>query len=313
MDPDFSSYSPPRASRRWISRRTGQDLDRLWLALRRGFHRSPLGSEIFLSLRGVDLLACALIPGRGYSILGQVFLGRVFLGGWAACGLLALALLPHELLLGWMVGGMASCHASGLGFLLLRQIEASEGSPPRLTHRILVPLACWAIYAMAVYWPGFGLFRRTVANPLHLVTENRSIVFNPSVRRDEVQRGDLIAFHSTGFRVQAAGQVPILAAEGPMLGRVVGLPGDRVEFGPRGVRVNGRAQPRLDTMPTEGGLEVEAGHWLVWPTVRIQVNNAPGLDMASLGAAFSRISRVEQSEFLGRAYNRWFLQRQDLP
>jgi len=312
MDREPSSYYPPRASERWISPRSGQAIDRAWLALRRAFFRSPLGAEAFLSLSGIDLLLCLLVPGRGYSILGHHLLGRLFLGGWAVCGLMAFAFLPSELMLGWAIGGMASCHASGVGFLLLRQVEDAEGSPPRLHLRIAVPFVCWLAFAALVYWPGFGLVRRNLANPLRITVEDRTVVFNPRARPGDVHRGDLVAFHSPGFSIGGNGQIPVRAAEGPMLGRVVGLPGDRVEFTPKSVRVNGRAGPRESTMPLEGTVVVEKGAWMVWPTVRLRVNNAGGQDTASITAAFLMISRVPQGDFLGRAYDRWFFRRQDL-
>ncbi len=310
MDSESSSYYPPRAGRRWIPSRLGQSIDRLGLALRRMWWSSPLGHGVGLELTGFQWLLASLIPGRGYALLGQRTLGRVFLAGWWLCAAATLILLCHPTM-GWFMGGMASCHASGLAFLMLRQRESNQGHPAGLAERILLPLVCWAIYYSLVYLPAFDQFRSRVANPLKITTEDRTVVFNPRVRVADVQRGDSIAFRQDGFRVQPEGGIPWVFAQGPILGRVFGLPGDRIAFTAKSVRVNGRDLPRLAGMPTEGELAVEAGHWFVWPTVRV-----PGQGVVAGGVrrdaeapfaeAFLRMSTVRHSDFLGRAYGRWF-------
>ena len=317
MDFESSSYYPPRAGRRWISPRLGQSLDRLGLTLRRLWWSSPLGQGMGLELTGFQWFLAALIPGRGYSLLGQRTLGRVFLAGWWFCAVATLILLCHPTM-GWFMGGMASCHSSGLAFLMLRQRESNLGHPARLTERILMPLAIWAIYYSLVYLPGFDQFRRRVANPLVITTEDRTVVFSPRVRAAEVQRGDSIAFHQEGFRIQPPGDNPWVFREGPILGRVFGLPGDRIVFTPKSVRVNGRDVPRLEGMPIEGEQVVKPGQWFVWPTVRVprQGPMVAGVRRnadAPFAEAFHRMSAVRHSDFLGRVYGRWFFHDQTQP
>lgn len=307
MDSESSSYYPPRARHRWISPRLGQAVDRLGLALRRTWRGSVLGRDMGLELTGFQWFLAMLIPGRGYAILGQQALARLFLAGWWVCALATLILLCHPAM-GWALGGMASCHSSGLAFLLLRQREMRLGHAASLADRILLPLVCWGICYALVYLPAFDQFRRHVANPLRITTEDRTVVFNPRVRAAAVQRGDSIAFHQEGFRVQPAGDNPYVFAAGPILGRVFGLPGDRIAFTPRSVRVNGRDLPRLSGMPIEGEQVVEPGQWFVWPTVRVPrvVGGALRGAEGAYAEAFLRMSTVRHSDFLGRAYGRWF-------
>lgn len=317
MDSESSSYYPPRAGRRWISPRLGQSLDRLVLALRRMWWSSPLGRGIGLELTGFQWFLAALIPGRGYALLGQRTLGRVFLAGWWLSAVATVILLCHPTM-GWFLGGMASCHSSGLAFLMLRQHEANQGHPASLAERILLPLVCWAIYYWLVYLPGFDQFRLRVATPLRITTEDRAVVFNPRVRAAEVQRGDSIAFHQEGFRIQPEGDNPWVFAQGPILGRVFGLPGDRIVFTPKLVRVNGREVPRLEGMPMEGEQVVEPGQWFVWPTVRVprqgvMVGGVRRNADAPFAEAFHRMSAVRHSDFLGRVYGRWFFHDQTQP
>lgn len=310
MDSESSSYYPPRAGRRWVSPRLGQAMDRLGLAIRRMWRSSPLGHGVGLELTGFQWLLASLIPGRGYALLGQRTLGRVFLAGWWLCAAATLILLCHPTM-GWFMGGMASCHSSGLAFLMLRQREANQGHPAGLAERILLPLVCWAIYYSLVYLPAFDQFRRHVANPLRITTEDRTVVINSRILAAEVQRGDSIAFHQERFRIQPPGDYPRVFAPGPILGRVFGLPGDRIAFTPKAVRVNGRDLPRLPGMPMEGEQVVEPEQWFVWPTVRapregIMMGGVRRLADDSFAEAFLRMSAVRHSDFLGRAYGRWF-------
>jgi len=318
MDSESSSYYPPRAGRRWISPRLGQSLDRLGLTLRRMWWSSPLGQGMRL-VTGFQWFLAALIPGRGYALLGQRTLGRVFLAGWWFCAVATLILLCHPTM-GWFLGGMASCHSSGMAFLMLRQHEANQGHPAGLAERILLPLVCWAIYYWLVYLPGFDQFRLRVATPLRITTEEQTMaaVFNPRVRVSKVERGDLIAFHQEGFRIQPDDEIAWVFAPGPTFGRVFGLPGDRIVFTPKSVRVNGRDVPRLEGMPMEGEQVVEPGQWFVWPTVRVprqgpMVAGVRRNPDAPFAEAFHRMSAVRHSDFLGRVYGRWFFNDQTQP
>lgn len=318
MDSESSSYYPPRAGRRWISPRLGQSLDRFGLSIQRLWRSSPLGQWMRL-VTGFQWFLAALIPGRGYALLGQRTLGRVFLAGWWLSAVATVILLCHPTM-GWFLGGMASCHSSGLAFLMLRQQEANQGHPASLAERILLPLVCWAIYYWLVYLPGFDQFRLRVATPLRITTEDQTMaaVFNPRVRVSKVERGDLIAFHQEGFRIQPQEEIAWVFAPGPTFGRVFGLPGDRIVFTPKLVRVNGREVPRLEGMPMEGEQVVEPGQWFVWPTVRVprqgvMVGGVRRNAGAPFAEAFHRMSAVRHSDFLGRVYGRWFFHDQTQP
>ena len=307
MSPNTTSYYPPRAQDRWLPRNVGRRIDRAGVWLRVQLARSPLGTPMVLSLTGAEFLLCLLIPGEPYRRLGQRALGNVFLIGWLVCGLGVLFFLDSSTGLGWMVSGMASCHASGLGFLALREREASRGYPEGLAGKILIPMIAWALCAFLIYWPGYKLFETTVARPLFIPAENRSVIFNSLARPSDLQRNDLVAYKNENFRVYGGRRL----AGGLMMGRVIGLPGDRVEFGARRIRVNGHDVERLPTMPTRGDLVVASDEWLVWPTVKL-----PGFETADADAMsdlYLPLAHVPQQNFVGRAFHRWFFQRQDQP
>lgn len=313
MDPELSNYYPPRASDRWVSRWTGNRLERWRLGLLRAFRNSPLGRTAVASLSGAEFLGVLAVPGRGYAVLGQPLLARVFLVGWAVCLGVAVVFLPSSMILGWAVGGLASTHSSGPAFVVLRQVESGNGAPPPWRHRILVPLALWALYAIAVYWPLHAWVGRHWAHTLEVVGSGQTVVVRPEKDPSSLRRGETVAFHQEGFRLFNRGGVPVQVAAGPMFGRLIGFPGDVLEFGTNGVRVAGRHFPPMPGMPVEGRLEVEKDQWIVWPTVRLQLMNNMGLDDSTVYEAFKEISKVDRGEFLGPAYGTWFFQRQDFP
>jgi hypothetical protein len=313
MDPEISDYYPPRASDRWMSRWTGNRMERWRLGLLRAFRNSPLGRTSVASLSGAQFLWVLAVPGRGYGALGHPLLARLFLTGWAVCLGVAVVFLPVSAILGWAVGGMASAHSSGPAFVLLRQIESNLGAPPPWRHRLMLPLALWAVYAAAVYWPLHGWVGRHWAHPLEVVGTGQTLVFRPEKDPSRLSRGETVAFHQEGFRLSGRGGLPVLVGAGPIFGRLIGFPGDVLEFQTNGVRVAGRLFSNLPGMPTSGRIDVEKGQWIVWPSVDLRVMNNGGLDESTVSDAFLEISRVDRGEFLGPAYGWWFFWRQDLP
>lgn len=312
MNPEFSSYYPPRAQDRWLPRAFGPRIDRLRVWLRVQFSRSPLATPIVLTLTGPALLRCLLLPGEPYRALGQSTLGRIFFIAWWVWALVMLVFLPSQTVVGLAVSGMTSCHASGLGFLYLRDREAEQGYPVGLLGKTVAPLVAWLLCAFLIYWPGYKLFEYAVARPLYLPAENRSVVFNSLARAQDIREGDLVAYKMDGFRQYAGGEVPVNVRGGLMLGRVIGLPGDRIEFGPDRIHVNGHSAERSTTMPTAGGVKVAPGTWVIWPAVNMRLYNF-NLGAQNLQDAFLRLANVPQQNFIGRAFHRWFFQRQDQP
>jgi signal peptidase I len=313
MDPQFSSYYPPRAQERWTPVELGSRMDRLGVWLRRVFERSPFGSQTILSLTGTEFLLCLFVPGYAYGRLRHRALGWGFFGVWWVAGLCVLVLLGRETVTGWALGAMTSCHASGIGYLLLREREASREQPVGLWTKVWLPTAVWFACAALIYWPGFRVFQDAVARPLRIPGEDRLIIVNSRTQAPAVTRNDLIAYQSDEFRLGAAGGLPVVVRGGWMIGRVIGTPGDKVEFGANRVLLNGRSQARQAWMPTSGGFRVEADQWFIWPTVDLRLVNNQQLSEDTVQEAFLRLARVPQENFVGRAFNRWFFHRQDIP
>jgi hypothetical protein len=321
MDSEASSYYPPRAGQRILPHRLALALERLAVRFRRVLRRLP-GVSFAVTLTGEQLLLSFLIPGYAYTVLGRRRLAQGLAGLWLVSGLMLLILLGHEWTAGWALGSMVSAHTSGLGMLLLREWERNPEAPAiSWKHRLAVPLVAWSACAALVYWPAYNGFQRFVAKPVRV--NGRLYVINPRANREEVKRGTVIAYKFHGWR---AGEM--VMEDGLGVGEVIGMPGDRLEFGPASLVVNGDAprQPESSMpqaadrlaarptwqpfMPQEGEVVVPAEGWFVWPRLGAWVH---GVDPAVVRQMYLREAQVLQADYLGRPFKRWFFHRQDTP
>ncbi len=293
MDPNFSSYYPPRASDRWIPKGWSQALDRIYLWIKRGWLFAPASES--LSLQSFDLILGALIPGYGYSLVGQRRLGQLMFSGWVVCGLLLVIFLASSFT-GYLLIAMTSCHANGVGTLWMQCLKAIKKQKLSLAFQILIPLVCFGVYLVLLYQPAFKGFQNTLASPQRIVPLNKSVLINPRVAAFELRRGDFIAFHHAEIRTGN-----FLLRRGLLTGRVLALPGDRIEFTPHSVSINGQSLRREPSMPTEGKIVLRGKQWFVWPTVQFD-----GLDPLHFAV-------VDQTALMGRAYDRWCFFKQNLP
>lgn len=297
MDPNFSNCYPPRASDRWIPKVWSQALDRIYLRVKWDRFFDPLSTS--LSLSKFDLILGALIPGYGYSLVGQRRLGQLMLSGWVVCGLLLVMFLAPSFT-GYLLIAMTSCHANGAGTLWVQCLKAIKKQKPSLAFQILISLVCFGLYLVVLYQPALKGFQNTVASSHRLVSLNASVLINPRVAAFEVKRGDFIAFRHDEYR-GAREELNLILRSGLNTGRVLALPGDRIEFNTHSVRINGHSLPRKPSMPTEGKLVLHRETWFVWPTVQYD-----RLDPM-------RFAVVDQSSLVGRAYDQWFFLKQNLP
>jgi hypothetical protein len=63
-------------------------------------------------------------------------------------------------------------------------------------------------------------------------------------------------------------------------------------------------------MPIRGESVVPENHWFIWPELAIVQGNVAA---APAEAAFLRMSDVDQTQFVGKPFRRWFWRRQLLP
>jgi hypothetical protein len=130
--------------------------------------------------------------------------------------------------------------------------------------------------------------------------ENRVIVVRKLAHAGALKRGDVIAYNLGGVYRDG-----VNAHGGPTLGKILGLPGDRIDFSPESFAVNGIAQPRLPHMPASGGMVVPENNWFIWPNLAITGGHG-NVGEAMISDIMLQMAAVPQSDFSGKPFKRWF-------
>ena len=303
MPTPLSNYYPPRARDRLIPRALATPLDRAWMWVRVKTRRLPV-SVSALNVPAEQWLLAMLLPGYAYLLLGRRNLAWLMVAGWCFGALLFLVFLGYPWITGWALGGLASAHSSGQGYLILREREQNPMEPPiGLAERLWIPLACWAVCLLVIYWPASEYFQRRVARPLPV--GDRVIVFHAADDPGRMARGEFVA-----YRIGEDWVGNVRVASGLSTGLVLAIPGDEVEFDGQEVRVNGVPKPRMDFMPFSGALTVEPGTRFIWPVLNERVVN---VERSAVDAAYLRAARVPEANLIGRPFRRWFFRNQQIP
>lgn len=289
-----SPFYPPRA--KWYSR-----IFYFGLATRHklALDRIRLPHDVTF----LGLIAGLLVPGLAVYLRGPRFWGKVAMA--TSAFLFALFIVWFGYPFGnYAFGLIVSLHVSGFAYYcspLLR--EESFGFRIGFTALLLVAIG------LGVYMPTRHLIQSHFLMPLR-VNEQVVVVqrFSPA---NQVQRGEVVAYTLSGYYFSNHGGEGVSTRSGVGLGTVLGTAGDRVEFSKNGVLINGRLQPALPHMPTEGSLVVLENHWFVWPTLAITGNwHVPE---ASLSSAMLQLSDVPETRYAGKPFKRWFWREQTVP
>jgi hypothetical protein len=236
-----------------------------------------------------------LVPGLGFCVAGRRLLGK------CAMVVCCLLVLTHVVFLGAGVGNVAfgllvSVHVASFLFLLDPWLSSLHPGR-RVLHSLLVVAAFWLL----MYLPMQGFAERHLAFPARV--SGKVLVFRAGINPASLRAGDRVAFESR----ESFGH-GFLLKHGLQFGQVVALPGDRVEFRPNQLLVNGRPHMALKHMPSSGCVWVKENCWLIWPEVTISRNNDQGAPVVSdllLGA-----SMVRPDQMRGRPVARWFWKKQ---
>ena len=278
-----SPFAPPRAGRMaWFWRR--------WFDYCRACPRFAcfLATPLEKIATGWMLLPVCCVPLLGVRIAGRPLLRRFALPLFVLAAFFALACIG-QIAGGIALGLMAALHALGIAEYLDERFPPSSDKG-RIVRRGGLALAC-AILAIRL-GPSAT---RWLAVPVG--TSRGIVLFNPLDRNAPFAPQAMVAFDLPRYR---QGGFQIDAAIYP--GRVIASPGDRVEFSPGVVTVNGVPQPALPLMPVEGSVSVPPGRVLVWP-VEMNIRAPHGIGGWNLPPD---VLLLGKSALVGRPYRRWF-------
>jgi hypothetical protein len=290
-----SSYYPPRA--RWYS-----VFFYLGNALRRrlALDRINLPREMKFG----ELVAGFFVPGLAVWLRGPRLWGQAALAGSAALALIFIVGLGYPAA-NFAFGLLISLHATGLVYYC-NPLLAGEPFRSRLAFTFLTLLAI----GLLLYMPARGFVQAHWLTPLRL--NGQVIVVQRNFPARHVRRGDWVAYaldeNGVGDNYHG-GWVELRNGLG--LGPVLALAGDRVIFSNECFSVNGILHRNLPHMPVAGNLTVPENHWFIWPNLGISGHGDVG--EARISSAMMGLSDVDEADFFGKPFHRWFWREQKLP
>ena len=225
-----SAYYPPRAAwRSRVARATQPRATTVASLMRRLHGLRTFGREV----------VCLLVPGVSFCLAGWPRLGLCILAGWvAALALYAVGVgLPTA---NWAFMLLITAHAASVAQHFQPWLVQQRLRTRMATGTLLFLAVSLLVYAPARHW-----FERHVATPLPVGTS--TLLVNPRVHPASIQRGDWLA-----YRIEGSYAHGVQVRRGYGFGPVLAMPGDRVAFGERTFRVNGKVGLRLTHMPSTG-------------------------------------------------------------
>jgi hypothetical protein len=291
-----SPYYPPRA--RWYA-----PFFYLGNAVRRRLALDRL--KLPRDLKAGELAAGFLIPGLAVWLRGPRLWGQAALAGSGGLALIFLAFLGYSfgnLALGLLV----SLHATGF-YYYCSPVMAGETFGRRLAFALLILLAV----GLLLYLPARSVIQQHCLIPLRV--NGQVVIVRRTAGPQNVRRGDWVAYtfdrHTTGRDYHGG---TVILEGGLSLGPVLAVAGDHVTFSTNSFSVNGVVNTnRLPHLPTAGALAVPENHWFIWPNLGISGHGNVG--EARISEALMGLADVNQSQLVGKPFQRWFWRRQILP
>ena len=285
-----SPYYPRRA--RWYGR-----IFYLGHAVRHrlALDRIQLPKEITVA----GLVAGILVPGLAAYLRGPRLWGRAAM---AACALLFAVFLV------WMghpignyaFGLMLSIHTTGLVYYCGPWLSNEP-----FHHRIFFTIATLLGLGLFLYGP----LRTHWLLPLSV--NGHAVIVEKFAMAGGVKRGDWVAYKLSGYRFSNHMGNGVMDRTSLGLGSVLATTGDRVEFSTNQFTINGVPHPLLPHMPQTGNWVVPENHWFIWPNVAISGNW--NVSEADISSAMMQMADVQEKQFIGKPFKRWFFRKQILP
>lgn len=292
---EASTYYPPRA--RWYS-----VFFYLGNAVRRrlSLDRLVLPREIKL----LEMAAGFFVPVLAVHLRGPKLWAQIALAVWVMLFLFYVVALGYPAA-NIAFGLMISIHSTGFIYYS-NPLLARESFPTRIAITVLALIAIMLLF----YMPARNVIQQHWLSPLRL--NGQVIVVQRQFQPHAVQRGEWVAYT---FDQEAVGNNyhggTVWLRNGMSLGPVLALPGDVVTFSTNSFFVNDVRYPNLPHMPLKGGLTVRENHWFIWPNLDISGHGDVGEERVA--SALLGLADVDQTNFFGKPFHRWFGRKQTLP
>ena len=281
-----SPYYPPRAH--WYS-----PFLRPWYRLRRlRWVQSILDVQWGL-LR--NLFPTFLLPGYSFRLAGHFVTAKVCQYSYLGLGLVFLIALGYgvaNVAMGLMIGIHTASALFGLGSSL-GQIG--------YRRRIALALSVMVLLCLLIYLPVRNWITEEFLVPLRC--KGNVVIVNRLADIRAVRRGAIVAYKTPDFSPAHGYRVDAGYGFDP----VATVAGDRVRFTKFGMVVSGQLFPKQPYMPASGELIVTEGQLYVCHSMRTW--RAP---IAYPDAVLRDTALVDESRFVGKAFEYWFWRKQTL-
>lgn len=284
----MSQYYPPRE--RWYGR-----IFHLSFAVRRALGLERVRLPGGLSTR--QWILSLTIPGYSFHVLRQRTLGWSVQVGYVILALVVLVALGYSAA-NVSFGLLISIHVTSIVYLEMQLLRTFC----RFAFRFLLAATTLLVVWRLVYAPMLRLVENHWVMPLRIA--DRVVVISRCANPESVVRGDWLA-----CRLPGSSERGFYARDGFVLGPILAVGGDRIEFEADAFKVNGAPQQRRRFMPVTGELVVPQNHWFLWPEYTISGGGANPPDITDL---LMQMATVSQEQLVGKPFKKWFLRRQIL-
>jgi hypothetical protein len=250
-----------------------------------------------------EMTAGFFVPGLAVCLRGPRLWGQAALTG---SGLLILFFVVW---LGFPVANIAfglliSLHATGFVYYC-SPLMVGEPLPRRLGFTFLILLAIGLI----IYLPERNFVQGHWLTPLRL--RGQVMVVQRIFSIANIHRGDWVAYELNENQAGEAhngGAVWVHAGMG--LGPVLAVAGDRIIFSANTFKVNGIVRTNLPHMAGTREFIVPENHWFIWPD--LDISGHGNVSEANISATMLNMADVDQAQFFGKPFHRWFWRKQIL-
>jgi hypothetical protein len=290
MSSSSSEFCPPRA--RGFGR---------FRSIGFAFKRLVYVCPFVISKEASSALFCSLLPGYIFRRLGYPWIAWIVLIAYFA------ALIVFIVALGFRTGSFAfsamlAIHSTS-ALTAYRNVNDDAELGGRFRSALKIVILITLLY--------FGAQRLLGHVILPLRLKDKIYVVNALASLKNLQRGERVAYEiqeTRGAFSRPEAHGTIIVEAGYDLGTVIGLTGDKIEFGKDKFTVNGIAYPRMPGMPESGELVVPENHWLIWSDFAINVQG-PAAEVRAQNL-LSRMGMVDKKNFVGTIFRRWFWRKQ---
>lgn len=289
MSKATSPFYPPRA--RWYS-----PVVYLFSAIVRRLALDRLHLPPGISL--LPLVASLFVPGLGFYFRSR-FWGKITLPSCAPLFCIFIIWLGYPIA-NAAFGLLISVHVSGITYYCSPWLNSQ-----RLLTRIAVALLLTFALTALIYIPLRNSVQESHFAPLR--TRNGVVIVHKMMTDSaHLTRGDTVAYN-----LQEATADHFFAHGGLTLGKILAVPGDKIQFTNNVFTINGIAQPLLPHMPNFGEVVVRENDWFIWPDLAI-IGGHGNVSEQAISTMMLQMATVPQNQFVGKPFTRWFGRRQKL-